>query len=191
MHDMGIYQAGARLVQAILPFAMILSTVYMPTLSAAAIQGDDERFCRNSRRINLEFAALAVIGGLGFAFVGPLVTHIIYGPSYAPLSPLWTGFAIFVALRLMASSFGIQLSAIGFVRVRIAASVVSIGIFCAATPLLVPHYGLAATSWMLALSGLPSFLILGGRLARDRRSAASVLTTGLAVGLLVVALAAL
>lgn len=189
MHDMGIYQAGTRLVQAILPFAAILATVYMPTLSAAALQGDDETFRRNSRRINLEFSALSIVGGLGFAFLGPVVTHFIYGASYAPLNPLWTGFGIFVAFRLMASSYGIQLAAVGFVRERIAASVASIAVFCVVALLLVPRHGLGVTSWMLALSGVPSILILGVSLARDRRTDASVWMTGLATFLLAAFLA--
>lgn len=157
---MGIYQAGARLVGVILPFAAVLSTVYLPTLAAAAAAGDRASFGRNARRLNLEFAGLAAIAGLGFAFVGPVVTHVVYGPRYAALNSLWLGFGVFATLRLLASAYGITLAAAGAIRIRIVSSLVSVGAFFVATIFYLPRYGLNSSSWLLAWSAVPSIIIL-------------------------------
>ncbi|KQN33775.1 hypothetical protein ASG37_16640 [Sphingomonas sp. Leaf407] len=167
-HDIGIYQAGARLVQMIMPFAMVLSTVYMPTLSLAFGRADAAGFRRSARRLDVEFVMLAVAGGLGFAFVGPLVTPLIYGPAYGELVPLWRGFGAFVMLRFASAAFGIQLAAMGRVGPRIAAQLVAIATFAGASAWLLPSHGVKASAWLLALSGVPLILVLGGALLRRR-----------------------
>jgi O-antigen/teichoic acid export membrane protein len=177
VHDIGVYQAGARLVQAIMPFAAVLSTIYLPTLSAAAIKGQLDVFHHSARRINIEFFVLSAAAGLGFKILGPIGTRVIYGDRYDALIPLWTGFGIFALLRLMAASYGIQLTAMGFIRTRIAAQVASMLVFVLALIVVMPHLGLALTSWLLALSGLPVLLVSGIALARSHHSDRSIVTT--------------
>lgn len=174
-HDIGIYQAGARLVQVIMPFAGVLSTVYLPTLAAAAIAGDDDAFRRNARRLNYEFAALAVVGGLCFAFLGPVVTKLLYGSRYDALLPLWFGFGAFVILRFAAASYGIQLAALGYIRTRIAAQLASIALFAGSTALLLPGGGLDRTSLLLAISATPLLVVLGAAVTRDARASKGML----------------
>lgn len=169
-HDVGIYQAGTRLLQAIIPVATVLSTVYLPTLAATAINKDDLSFQKTSRRLNIEFTGLAIIAGLGFAFLGPLVTPFVFGSKYDHLLPLWAGFGAFAVLRLTASSFGIQLVALGYIRTRLMAQFATIGLFVLLTFVLLPRFGLAITSWLLATSAIPTTLVLGGALIRDRHS---------------------
>lgn len=161
-HDVGIYQAGARLCQAIIPVAVVLSTVYMPALSSSAINGDAQGFRRTSNRLLIEFTALAIIGGLAFAFAGPFVTHLLYGGRYDALKPLWPGFGAFVMLRFASAAFGIQLAAAGRVKVRIFSQIAAGGVLLLAAPLLLPSHGLVITSNLVALSACLNFLILSG-----------------------------
>lgn len=170
VHDIGVYQAGARLVQVILPFAVVLSTVYMPTLSHAAINGDRDGFARAAARVNWEFTGLAVLGGLGFAFVGPIVTDHVYGSRYAALVPLWRGFGLFALLRLASAGYGIQLAALGIIRIRVVAQVAAIGVLAAAAAWWVPTGGLPVTAWTLSTGALAALLALGGALAWSGRS---------------------
>jgi O-antigen/teichoic acid export membrane protein len=172
-YDMGIYQAGARLVQVITPFAVVLSSVYMPSLSAAIGEGDDESFRRNSDRLNIEFTVLAICGGVGFAFAGPPVTHLLFGQRYASLTPLWAGFGAFAMLRFASSAYGIQLAALGHIRTRIAAQLLTVGTFVGVATWALPRFGLPATSWLLAMSGLPVLMVLGIGLLCDTRSGRS------------------
>jgi O-antigen/teichoic acid export membrane protein len=170
VREFGVYQAGARLAQVFVSFAPVLSSVYLPALSAAAIKGDEEGFRSGSRRLSLEFAGLAVIGGLGFLIVGPFATPLLYGAKYASLATLWPGFAAFALLRFGASGFGIQLAALGHVRTRISSSLISIAFLSVLAVLLLPRYGLSAAPLLLAAGALPSITILGIMLARDPRS---------------------
>lgn len=176
-HDIGVYQAGSRLVQVIMPFAMVLSTVYMPALSSAAINRQADAFRRNSRRVNIEFCALAMVAGLGFTLFGPLGTHLVYGDKYEALVPLWAGFGAFAVLRLVAASYGIQLAAMGFIRTRIVAQLASIVCFVGMVAFAMPKYGLPVTSWLLGLSSLPVVLVSGIALGRDRNADRSVFAT--------------
>lgn len=161
LHDMGIYQSGARLVQVILPFAVALSTVYLPGLVAAHAQGRDGDYVRNAERLTWEFTGLALLGGAGFAFVAPIATNLLYGKAYSALHPLWDGFAVFAALRLAASSYGIQMAALGHIKFRLLSNISAISVLFLTTLLILPSAGMAATTWLLALSAAPPFLILG------------------------------
>lgn len=173
VHDIGIYQAGARLVQVIMPFAAVLAGVYLPALSHAAINEDRPGFRRTAGRLNLEFTGLAIVGGLGFAFVGPIATGLIFGERYDDLRALWTGFGAFAILRFASASFGIQLTALGRVKVRIWAQIASIAVFVAVAAVALPRYGLDVTALLLAVSAFPVLLILGAAAARERMSGPS------------------
>lgn len=172
-HEIGIYQAGARLAQVIVPFSTVLATVYMPTLSAAVIHNRHEVFRRNASRMTWEFSGLAVIGSLIFCYVGPFITPILYGSHYEALRPLWAGLGLFVMLRFSAAAFGIQLTAIGRIRWRIGSQLTSMAFFAFATYIILPEWRLPSTSWLLAFSALPSFLILGLGLLLSERDRSS------------------
>tara|TARA_R110000868_G_scaffold395786_3_gene667716 strand:- start:2481 stop:3824 length:1344 start_codon:yes stop_codon:yes gene_type:complete len=173
-HEFGIYQAGARLAQVCVSFAPVLSAVYLPALSAAAIKLDDNGFRAGSKRLSTEFAILSLAGGGTFLFLGPIATPLIYGPGYGGLAPLWPGLAAFVMLRFGASSFGIQLAALGHVRTRVISSIVSIGLLALCTFMFLPYYQLSITALLLAAGAVPSICILGVMLARDPRSSVAV-----------------
>ncbi|MDF0541262.1 lipopolysaccharide biosynthesis protein [Sphingobium sp. H39-3-25] len=173
----GIYQAGGRLVQVVLPFAVVLSTVYLPRLSSASAQKNDREFAILSRSVTIEFTTLAILAAAGFAIVGPILTRLLYGDPYAQLVPLWYGFAVFAMLRLVAAGLGIQLVAIGEIRTRIGNQVISIVVFVAATWICLPIWGLEGSSWILAASAIPSFTLMAWGVAthvRDIRLIAAV-----------------
>ncbi len=169
-HDLGIYQAGGRLVQVIVPFAVVLSSVHLPALSANALRGDDDAFRRQSRRITTEFAGLGLIGGIGFALLGPFVTRHLYGPAFDPLLPLWPGLAAYAMLRFAAAGFGIQLAALGRIGPRILVQIATLLGYTIAIILLVPGHGLGVTAWALAAIGGGTFIGLGAVLWRSGRA---------------------
>ena len=166
-HDIGVYQAGARLVQAIMPFAVVMASVYLPPLAAAMARQDGSAFRRNASRLNLEFAGLALTCLLGFTLLGPFVTKLLYGVAYQSLVPLWNGFALYAALRLLAAGFGIPLAARGQIAIRILGQLTSIAVLAISATLALDRLGLPATSWMLAASSLPLALLFGGAVWRS------------------------
>lgn len=188
-HDMGIYQAGARLVGVIVPLAVVLSTVYMPTLSRAAINQLPDEFRRGSRRLNLEFTVLAILAGIGFAVGGPIVTRLVYGARYDQLLPLWPAFASFAVLRFGSSGFGLQLAALGAIRVRVISQIASIGLLVIASWLVLPRSGLAAAPWLMAAASAPTLLVYAATLVRLPEASTPIPYVGamvLAIALLVI-----
>lgn len=187
-HEMGVYQAGARLAQVISPLAVVLSTVYMPSLSAAAINRDTAGFEKAAFRLNIEFTLLALGAGAAFTFAGPLLTRLVYGHAYDALLPLWGGFGAYAVLRLSTSAYGIQLAALGAVRVRIGSQIASILFFLMLTFVVFPHQGLAMAPLELAASNAiitAIYSVALGRVLTRRTSlaATAVLALGSALGL--------
>lgn len=186
LHAIGVYQSGARLVQVIIPIATVLSTVYLPGMVAALKRDQFSEFDRHAKRLTWEFTALAVAFALGFAIIGPMLIHSLYGPKYADLSLLWTGFAIFVLLRLTASGYGIQLVALGLIRTRVAAQACAIALLSISSAVLLPRFGLSLTSWLLALSSTPPFILYALSLRRSRHNANFIVQSALVVIILAV-----
>lgn len=174
-YEIGLYQAGARLVQVIIPVAVILSTVYLPQLSNAISRKDKLTFASAARRLNIEFMVLAVLSGIGFWQIGPIATDIFYGADYELLVTLWPGFGAYAFIRLMTAAFAIQLAAAGRIRTRIIGQFMSIGLMGAAGVVILPTFGLGATSWLAAISCLPA-LILFAFAARHAASGLAVRT---------------
>ncbi|WP_210190735.1 oligosaccharide flippase family protein [Rhodoblastus acidophilus] len=164
--SVGIYQAGARLVQSISPVAVILSTVYLPRLAHAHRHNNSDEVRRLASRLNFEFAGLALFGFLGFLLVGPLWTTYLLGPKYQPLLMLWPGFATFVFTRFAAAAFGIQLAAYGEMRFRIVAQALAIATIVLVDLILLPKLGIMPASWVLAGSSLIPLLIYAIQSAR-------------------------
>jgi len=157
----GIYQAGSRLVQVIVPFAVVLSSVYLTPLTASFTQKKLGEYRGLSCRVTLEFLALAIAGGVALVVLGPIISDKLYGRAYAPLLAMWPAFAIFASQRFLAAGFGIQLVALGDIQIRIISQIASFIIFVAATWIFLPRYGLNAAPWLLALSAFPALLISG------------------------------
>ena len=165
--ELGTYQAGARLTQIIVPFAVMLSSVYLPALSASLSNAHpDEEFRTLSGRLSVEFGILAVVGALLFYFGGPIVTNYIYGPEFAALNQLWPAFAVYALLRFAAAGFGIQLVALGMIRSRITSNMISLFVFLIVAFTWIPQTGFASSAWVMATMGLSSFLVLGIAIAR-------------------------
>lgn len=186
LHAIGVYQSGARLVQVIIPIATVLSTVYLPGMVAALKNEQFGEFERHAKRLTWEFTALAVASAFGFAIIGPIVTNVLYGPRYADLDPLWIGFAIFALLRLTASAYGIQMVALGLIRTRVTAQACAIALLTISSLLLLPKFGLSATSWLLALSSTPPFILYAVSLWRARRQTSFIVHSAFLVTVLII-----
>lgn len=165
--SVGIYQAGARLVQGISPFASILSTVYLPKLALAHRTGNTGYVKYLAGRLNLEFTGLAFLGWFGFLFAGPLWTADVLGPKYESLMALWPGFADFVLFRFTAAAFGIQLAAFGEMRYRIGSQAAAILTVVVGNLVFVPTFGVESACWTLALSSLIPLAVYAMASARE------------------------
>lgn len=183
--QLGIYQAGGRLVQVIIPFTAVLGNVYLPALASLHARGDAAAFAARARDLVREMAVLAMIVGCGFALLGPPMGRMLYPAAYDPLVSLWAGFAIHAMFRLAAVGFGLPLAAAGLVSWRIASHVASMAMLVVATLLLAGGADAAWTSMMLAASSLILLLLLAGASMQqgwNRRSNTLTLVAVLSAG---------
>ncbi len=175
--SIGIYQAGARLVQSISPFAVILSTVYLPKLSERHRVGDEASFHKTARSLILEFCGLAAVFFLGFLIVGPLWTVHVYGENYRPLIPLWPAFASFVFVRFVVAASSIQLIALGRIKDRLAITAIVIPINAGAIWVLLPRVGLSVVPTILSCSSLLPLYFFNWQLLREGHNRGMVAAT--------------
>lgn len=183
--QLGIYQAGGRLVQVIIPFTAVLGNVYLPTLASLHAGSDAPAFAARARELVREMVLLAMIVGTGFAMLGPPLGRILYPAPYEPLVVLWAGFGIHAMFRLTAVGFGLPLAAAGLVNWRIVGHVTSMAMLVLAALLLAIGVDAAWTSMMLAASSLVLLLLLAGANMQqgwNRRSNALALVAVLSAG---------
>ena len=183
--QLGIYQAGGRLVQVIVPFAVVLGNVYLPTLAALHAKGDATAFAARARDLVREMTLLAIVVGAGFAVLGPALGRMLYPAEYDPLVALWGGFGIHALFRLAAAGFAIPLAAAGQVGSRIASQFGSMATLVLAALLLGAGVDAAWTSMMLAASSLVLLLLLAGASVKqgcNRRSVGVALLVVLITG---------
>ena len=143
----GIYQAGARIVQSVVPFAVILSTVYLPRLANAHFKSDSIMLRHLTRRLNMEFLILAFLSCGSIIILGPIWTVYVLGAKYNSLLPLWAGFGVFLGTRFLSASFGLQLAAMGELLWRISAQVTTIVLIVALLFSLRKTLDLETTIW--------------------------------------------
>jgi O-antigen/teichoic acid export membrane protein len=111
LHDLGLYQAGMKLVQGFSRLAPILALYVLPRLSAGTPVGRS-----GSRQTGLTLALFAVVGlvsGGVLAFEAPLITRLLFGPAYADLAQLLPLFGCLLFLRFMETGAGLVLVAAG------------------------------------------------------------------------------
>lgn len=167
LHAAGIYQAGARFIQAGLNIVSILAAVHIPRLARGGAAGGT--LTRDEKRMMLEFAAAGVFLGLGFVIAGPWITKLLLGDGYGPVNVLWLGFAVFLVLRYMAASFGAALSARGMPLTRVAGQIVALLVIVVGFVFTAPTLGLAAVPWIMSASAgatLIAYALARFRMAR-------------------------
>lgn len=107
----GIYQAGMRVVVGMQNFSVVAGNVFVPRLTRST--ANRPVWDATVKKAQHLYLALALGGGLAVWLVGWLLTRYGYGPEFAPLLSLWPWLAGLFALRMLAASYGIRLTALG------------------------------------------------------------------------------
>lgn len=170
----GIYQSGARFIQAALGLVVIFAAVHVPML--AKISAESAQVTKGERLMMVEFTAAGVLIGLTFWLAGPLITTLLLGSDYRALNALWPGFAAFVAIRYMAASLGSALSARGLPLVRAVGQIAALLTVIAGFVIVAPKAGLGSVPWIMsagALTTLISYAIARLMVARGKLGVAA------------------
>lgn len=149
LHAAGIYQAGARFVQAALGMVAILANVHIPRLARL---GSASRLVMV--RMLAEFACVGVFLALVFAICGPLITDVLLGPPFKEVDQLWIGFGVFVFLRYVAAAAGAQLAALGMPKNRVLGQIVGLVVMLVGFGVLLLRADYIAAPWVMSASAL-------------------------------------
>lgn len=107
---LGIYQAGLKLVQALVRMAPVIAQAALPAL---AQEYGTPGFARKGRRVMLIFAvAGAGLAGL-MASMGAALALRLFGNGFASLAPLMPLFGVILFLRIVETGMGLVLVAAG------------------------------------------------------------------------------
>ena len=158
LHDIGIYQSGAKFVSSAVTFASVVTNTQVPRIAASAARG--------SRTLRLEISAwiqMLLVGaffGLAIYLCGPLITRYLIGKQYAEVNPLWLGFGFLIFFRFVSSSILVSLVALNRAKTNLfgeaATTIVSIPLLIYA----VPRYGLISVPWVMCAGAIATAAIL-------------------------------
>lgn len=171
----GIYQSGARFIQAALGLVVILAAIHVPRLAKTAFQSAG--VTQDEKRMVIEFAAAGTLIGLVFWLGGPLITNLLLGSEYTAVNALWHGFAVFVAVRYMAASLGSALSARGLPLVRVVGQLAALVVVVVGFGVVAPKLGFNSVPWIMsagAFATLVSYAIARLLVARGQLGAPAI-----------------
>ncbi len=174
LQAVGLYQAGARLVQIAPTLSMVLASVHIPALARSRAAGDGTHRVHEFR-IFVDYIGVAVLMTFGFVVLAPLVVTPLLGPAYRSVDQLWTGFGVYVAIHMAASAFGACLIVENAIRLRIVGVAVALATTIALFVVVLPGKGVTWAPWLLAGSESVKLVIYatGWTVRRMRRVAPS------------------
>lgn len=145
---LGIYQAGQKIMQGLLPGAIVISNVFLPLLSNyAGIK---------RRKFSLLVIALSCVVGVALAlslyFMQAFIVRNFFGEQYIALERVLYLFSIIVLLKYISSGIALIVISLGKQRARFFCNVISIFIFVIISPLLSQNYGMIGMIYSLIIN---------------------------------------
>jgi O-antigen/teichoic acid export membrane protein len=144
----GLHQAGMRLFMAAAQLAPILANVFLPRVSAAAVDGAG-KFHSESMWVQLAFVLAGGTVDLVFSFGAPLLVNLAFGPDYQQLIELMPWFGLLFQVRFAAAAWGITLTSQGRQSYRAVASTMHWMLTLVLAVVWIPMF--AGKGWLMAL----------------------------------------
>lgn len=151
--DLGIYQAGIRVVIGMGILLTIINSVYLPILNEALIKSKSI-FKQKAIALNVNIIRVALFCGLGMFIFSKLIILILYGEKFDELNDIFWVFALIVSLRVIGSSYGILLTISDKQVLRAIAGAISIVLIVICDLLLIPIYGYKIAAFILFFAHL-------------------------------------
>lgn len=108
---LGIYQAGAKIVQGLLRIGPVIAIYLLPSLTSRMVAG--ELRIGQAAAVPTGFALLGLIACLPLLLLPRWTVHALYGASYEPLVALLPWFAALLLLKLTEVAAGVVVVAVG------------------------------------------------------------------------------
>lgn len=146
-HAVGVYQAGAKLVQGFYTLPQIASNLYLPRIARA--ESNPPQFAKVLQDSSIQLFFSGFLGYLVFAFGASFLQEIIFGHEYAELRELLPLFGLLVFTRYYLASLGFGISGLGFQQYRFKVTVLMCLVLAALSPFIVPLFGLKGFIFLL------------------------------------------
>lgn len=164
-YAVGIYQSGAKLVQGYFALAQVLNNLYIPKIANQSGKSNDIASVFN----RLLFQSI-FIGTLGYFFFSVLLIEVmprVLGSNYSELNYLYPYFGLMVFVKYLAGAFGIVLAGIGFQKVRVNASIISLIVLLLLSAALIPRYEIRGILIAIVIATLVTMAIYIAKLLKS------------------------
>jgi O-antigen/teichoic acid export membrane protein len=159
--DLGIYQAGIRIIIGLGILLTIINSVYLPLLNEALLT-NIKAFKKKVISLNTNVIRVAIICTLGLIICSKLVILVLFGEKFMALQSIFWIIGLIVGMRILGASFGILLTISNKQALRAIAGAISIVLIIISDLILVPIYGykIAALVLLFAHLFITSFYII-------------------------------
>ncbi|RBP34670.1 O-antigen/teichoic acid export membrane protein [Oceanihabitans sediminis] len=145
------YNSGLKLASGSLGVSTILSNIYIPKISVITHQGNE--ISKKNTKIFIDLWLLLAVLGLFvviiFTFFNQVISDVFFNNKFEELIFLIPMFGLFVSTRLLASYYGIILTAIGKQKSRAKANILSFATMVIFGIFFTFHFGLKGTLFSL------------------------------------------
>ena len=110
--DIGLYQAGIKILIAATFFIAVIQNVLLPSFSNY-IKNDKMKFINQHNRYTLFCVLLGLVIALGVFFLRNEIIYLLFGENFEKLSFYMVGFSGLIILRYFALTYGLVLTVSG------------------------------------------------------------------------------
>lgn len=185
--EVGVYQAGFRLLAGAQILAEALGNAYLPQMARCS---DREELLGMTAAFFRQAATVGLVGFVLLSAGAPWLVAFLYGDEYQTLAGLLPFFGVVLAIRYVGSAWGMLLTVCGRQMVRMASVAIALVASVEFNLALIPDLGLKGAVWASILTHLVLNGIYVGWLWFETRSLAlswrslTLAAIGLAYGLL-------
>jgi len=151
--DLGLYQAGIRVIIGLGVLLTIINSVYLPLLNEALLKNINE-FKKKVISLNTNVLRIAVICTAGLIICSKLVVLVLFGEKFIELQNIFWIIAFIVGIRIIGASFGILLTISNKQALRAIAGAISIILIIICDLILIPSYGYKVAAIVLLFAHL-------------------------------------
>lgn len=146
--DVGLYQAGMRLVIGAGMALTVVNSVLTPRLTMLR-QTNDAQFHTEARRAGMYLLVAGALALLVLTVGGRRTVALLYGPKYEDLVTLLAIFGVVIFLRYVGAVYGVLLTISGRQTVRAFGVAITLVYLIALDLAIIPRYGTFGAAWVL------------------------------------------
>lgn len=162
----GIYAAGSRLIQLAMVIPWMVTNLFVPALAASPNQIARET---KTRALAKGMLGLALLGSVSIIIFGPLFVNFLLGDKFLALNSLWPLFAVMLLARFFESYFGIILTSLGKMGMRVAAQTFALLAIAGLSLIFIPLLAAKGLILVLSVVSVVTGLFYGYALDQNRR----------------------